>query len=91
MEQILLGLLGSSPAAVAVIITVWQFLKYLREERKEWRDTIVIALNNNSQAMTSQTMAMKLQTQTIMSLVKTIEDHDTMARAAIARLEIQKA
>lgn len=94
MEQVFLGLLGSSPAAVAVIITVHQFLKYLhkereaaREERADWRAAMITALNNNSLAMQAQTEAMRQQGETMKALVVAIEKHDDMARTAIARIE----
>lgn len=87
MENILLGLVGSSPAAVAVLITVWQFLKYLKEERIEWRAAIVTALNNNSTAIAAQTSAMNAQAETMKALVVAIEKHDEMARAFFSSME----
>lgn len=87
MEQILLGLVGSSPAAAATIITVVLFLRYLREERIAWHSTITTALNNNTQAMQSQTSAMVAQAEALRALNLAIEKHDFMAREAIARLE----
>lgn len=87
MEQILLGLVGSSPAAAATIITVVLFLRYLREERQAWHQTITTAVNNNTQAMSAQTTAMTAQAEALRALNVAIERHDEMARAAIARLE----
>ena len=87
MEQILLGLVGSSPAAAATLIAVWLFLRYLREERLAFRDTITVALTNNTEAMKAQTMAMKQQAEMLKALNSAIEKHDDMARAAIERLE----
>ncbi len=87
MEQLLIGLVGASPAAGAAIFTCILFLKYLREERismrderKDWREALAVVLDKNSDA----TMA---QTETMKALVMSIDRHDRMAREAIARLE----
>lgn len=87
MKELLAALLGSSPAAVAVIYTVVQFLKFLREERAALRDAVVVALNANSLAVEAQTEAMKCQAETMRSLIGVIERHDLMVREAVARIE----
>ena len=59
MEGIWLALVSGSPAAVAVLISVWLFLKYLKEERAAWRDIIGKAIENNTAAMRAQTLALE--------------------------------
>jgi len=87
MEQILLGLVGSSPAAAATLIAVFMFLRYLREERTAWRDIIAVSLQNNTDAMKAQTLAMHQQAEMLKALNTALVAHDTMAQAAISRLE----
>lgn len=38
MQKILDNLLSTSPAAVAVVVVVYMFIRYLREERRDLRD-----------------------------------------------------
>jgi len=94
VESILLGLIGSSPAAVTAIIVLWKCLDHLAGERAAWRDersqftqAVLQALNNNSKIMESHAKAMTSQAETLRTLIQAIENHDAMARAAIARLE----
>lgn len=94
MEQALIGLLSSSPAAVAVIITVIKFLAHLSAERKEWRteakelrEAVIGALNHNSEVIKAHSESMTAQAETLRSLINIIEKHDEMARQAVARLE----
>jgi len=94
VEQILLGLIGSSPAAVTAIIVLWKCLDHLAGERAAWREersaftaAVLQALDNNSKIMKSHAESMTSQAETLRTLIQAIENHDQMARAAIARLE----
>ena len=80
MSDLISQLAVNLPVGAALLVMAGMFLKYLKEERLEWRETILKALDNNTNAMNAQREMLK-------DLTALIEQHDKMSREAIARLE----
>lgn len=79
MEKVLTELVVNAPVAAALLIMAWMFLRYLREERQEWRQTIQTSLENNTSAMNSQA-------ETLRTMGEAFRSHDEMARSAVRKI-----
>lgn len=83
MESILLGLLASSPSAVVAITVTVLFLRYMRDDRIAWRETVTISLDNNTRGMNAQVVAMASQSDAMVAQAEAIRT----LNATVMRLE----
>ena len=57
MNDVVLAILVAVPAVGTICVAVSRAVRGMREERREWRDAVIVALDRNSAAIEAQTKA----------------------------------
>lgn len=86
MEGILLGLIASSPSAVVAITVTILFLRYMKDDRVAWKETVTTSLDKNTEAITAQIVAMASLSESMREQARAI----SQLHVAVAKLEERK-